>query len=186
MAGGHTTEPGFVRISILRTMTRWLLVRNGQPVRSRHPDAASVGSHQPSRCGRSHEPGTTGHPRGDSDGGSRGGAVLRHVECADLGALAVAFNIFGLCDLVVAVGLGVTTSPGPTQLFHTTPTAEIMTRFPMALVPTFLVPLAFVLHFVSLWQLLGRSWGGSATGALRRPSAHSAPLDASRVESGGS
>ena len=72
--------------------------------------------------------------------------------------LAVAFNIFGLCDLVVAIGLGVTTSSGPAQLFHTTPTAEIMTRFPMALVPTYLVPLAFVLHIVSLWQILGRSW----------------------------
>ena len=73
--------------------------------------------------------------------------------------LAIAFNIFGLCDLVVAIGLGVTTNPGPAQLFHTTPTAEIMTRFPMALVPTYLVPLAFVLHIVSLWQILGRSWG---------------------------
>jgi hypothetical protein len=52
----------------------------------------------------------------------------------------------------------VTTNPGPAQLFHTTPTAEIMTRFPMALVPTYLVPLAFVLHIVSLWQILGRSW----------------------------
>jgi len=25
-------------------------------------------------------------------------------------------------------------------------------------VPTFLVPLAFVLHFVSLWQLFGLTW----------------------------
>jgi hypothetical protein len=78
--------------------------------------------------------------------------------------LAVAFNIFGLCDLVVAIGLGVTTNPGPAQLFHTTPTAEIMTRFPMAVVPTYLVPLAFVLHIVSLWQLLGRPWGRPANG----------------------
>lgn len=78
--------------------------------------------------------------------------------------LAVAFNIFGLCDLVVAIGLGVTTNPGPAQVFHTTPTAEIMTRFPMALVPTYLVPLAFVVHIVSLWQLLGRPWGRPADG----------------------
>ena len=112
--------------------------------------------------------------------------VASHLERPRGRELAVAFNIFGLSDLVVAIGLGFTTSPGPAQLFHTTPTAEIMTRFPMALVPTFLVPLAFVLHFVSLWQLLGRPWGGSATGAPRRPSAHAAPLDASRVESRGS
>ena len=29
---------------------------------------------------------------------------------------------------------------------------------PLALVPTFLVPLAFVLHVISLWQLLGGTW----------------------------
>ena len=49
--------------------------------------------------------------------------------------------------------LGITVSPGPAQLFHTTPGAEMLTRFPLALVPGFLVPLAFMVHFVSLWQL---------------------------------
>ena len=66
---------------------------------------------------------------------------------------AVIFNLLGLLDLVVAIGLGVTTNPGPAQLFHTTPSAELLTRFPLALVPGFLVPLAFMVHFVSLWQL---------------------------------
>ncbi len=71
---------------------------------------------------------------------------------------AIIFNLLGLADLVVAVGLGVTTSRGPAQLFHTTPTADLATQFPLALVPTFLVPLAFMLHVVSLWQLLRGSW----------------------------
>ena len=31
-------------------------------------------------------------------------------------------------------------------------------EFPLALVPTFLVPLAFALHVVSLWQLFGGTW----------------------------
>ena len=66
---------------------------------------------------------------------------------------AIVFNLLGVLDLVVAIGLGITASPGPTQLFHTTPDAELLTRFPLALVPGFLVPLAFIVHFVSLWQL---------------------------------
>jgi hypothetical protein len=66
---------------------------------------------------------------------------------------AIVFNLLGVLDLVVAVGLGITVSPGPAQLFHTTPGAELLTRFPLALVPGFLVPLAFMVHFVSLWQL---------------------------------
>jgi hypothetical protein len=66
---------------------------------------------------------------------------------------AIVFNLLGVLDLVVAIGLGITVNPGPAQLFHTTPGAEMLTRFPLALVPGFLVPLAFMVHFVSLWQL---------------------------------
>jgi hypothetical protein len=79
---------------------------------------------------------------------------------------AIIFNLFGMADLVVAVGLGVMTSPGTAQVFHTTPTSELASRFPLALVPTFLVPHAFMLHVTSLWQLLGGPWG-------RRPAATS-------------
>ena len=71
---------------------------------------------------------------------------------------AVIFNLFGLADLVVAVGLGITTSPGPLQLFHTVPSSELATSFPLALVPAFLVPLAFMLHIVSLCQLWRGTW----------------------------
>ena len=84
--------------------------------------------------------------------------IARRLERPDGKQMAIIFTLFGMADLVVAVGLGVMTSPGPAQLFHTTPTAELATRFPLALVPTFLVPLAFVLHAVSLWQLLGGAW----------------------------
>jgi hypothetical protein len=73
---------------------------------------------------------------------------------------AVIFNLLGLLDLVVAIGLGIATNPGPVQIFHTTPSAELLTRFPLALVPGFLVPLAFMVHFVSLWQLSRRSAAG--------------------------
>lgn len=68
---------------------------------------------------------------------------------------AVIFNLLGLLDLVVAVGLGVTISPGPTQLFQLTPSGAALTHFPLVLVPTFLVPLAVMVHVVSLRQLLG-------------------------------
>jgi hypothetical protein len=81
---------------------------------------------------------------------------------------AIIFNLFGMADLVVAVGLGVMTGPGVAQVFHTTPTSELVTRFPLALVPTFLVPLAFVLHVVSLSQLLGRAWAPRPAASLAR------------------
>jgi hypothetical protein len=84
--------------------------------------------------------------------------IARHVETPLGRRRAVIFNVFGLTDLVVAVGLGMMTSPGPAHVFHTTPTSELATHFPLALVPIFLVPLAFVLQMISLWQLLGGAW----------------------------
>ena len=84
--------------------------------------------------------------------------VARDVETPRGTRRAIIWNLFGMADLVVAVGLGIMTSPGPTQVFPTVPTTELMTHFPLALVPSFLVPLAFALHVISLWQLLGGPW----------------------------
>jgi len=84
--------------------------------------------------------------------------VASHLDAPDGRRRAIIFNVFGMADLIVAVGLGVMTSPGPARVFHTTPTSELVTHFPLVLVPTFLVPLAFALHVVSLWQLLGGTW----------------------------
>jgi hypothetical protein len=84
--------------------------------------------------------------------------IARHVETPRGRRRAIIFNLFGMADLVVAVGLGIMTSPGPLQVFQTTPTSELATEFPLALVPAFLVPLAFALHVISLWQLSGVAW----------------------------
>jgi hypothetical protein len=81
--------------------------------------------------------------------------IARHLDTPVGRRRAIIFTLFGMADLVVAVGLGVMTSPGPAQVFRTTPTSELASRFPLALVPTFLVPLAFILHVISLWQMLG-------------------------------
>jgi len=76
--------------------------------------------------------------------------------------LAIAWNVFGLADLALAVFLGATTTPGAAHIFFTTPSSEAMTAFPMAIIPTFLVPLSIGLHVISLRYLLsarGRTAG---------------------------
>jgi hypothetical protein len=84
--------------------------------------------------------------------------VARRSATASGRPLAIVFNLCGLADLVVAVGLGIVTNPGPLQLIQTSPTAELITKFPLVLVPTFLVPLACALHVISLTQLIGGTW----------------------------
>jgi hypothetical protein len=65
--------------------------------------------------------------------------------------LAYAVNIFGMADLIYAVSMGVTT-------FFTDTTVEVspIVMYPLVMVPTFGVPVAFVIHCLSLWQLRRR------------------------------
>lgn len=67
--------------------------------------------------------------------------------------LVAAWNIFGLADLIVAVACGFATSPSPLQLAAFDHPNELITAFPLVLIPTFLVPVSVLLHIVSLSKL---------------------------------
>lgn len=69
------------------------------------------------------------------------------------GDLVTAWNIFGLLDLMVAVGCGFATSPSPVQLAAFDRPNELITAFPLVLIPTYLVPVSVLLHLVSLAKL---------------------------------
>ncbi len=60
--------------------------------------------------------------------------------------LALTWNSFGLLDLVVAIGLGVTSAPGPLRVFVGDPSSAVMIGLPWLLYPGFLVPLLAVNH----------------------------------------
>lgn len=85
-------------------------------------------------------------------------------------ALGIAFNVLGLLDLLVAIPLGLLHAPGRLQMIVTEPTTEIMALLPMVLIPTFVVPLAIVLHIAS-FRLLTRQSGPGST----HPRATNAP-----------
>ena len=68
--------------------------------------------------------------------------------------LALLWNIGGVLDLVVAVGMGVLTAPGRFQQFALGAPNSLITTFPLVLIPTFLVPLSLLLHGLSLWRLM--------------------------------
>lgn len=70
-------------------------------------------------------------------------------------ALAIAWNLFGLLDLIVAVGMG-TGRLAPylmPELGSRVPAAAAMGAFPLILIPTFLVPLSVILHVIALARL---------------------------------
>lgn len=67
--------------------------------------------------------------------------------------LVRAWNIFGIADLVVAVGTGLLTSPSPIQMLAFDAPNELISAFPLVMVPVFLVPLSILLHLASLKKL---------------------------------
>jgi hypothetical protein len=72
-------------------------------------------------------------------------------------ALLTAWNLFGLTDLVLAIGFGVTSGGGsPLQIFHAPPGSAAMQSLPWSFVPTVLVPAYIILHgimFAKIRQL---------------------------------
>jgi hypothetical protein len=63
------------------------------------------------------------------------------------------WNVFGLLDLAVALTMGFLTSPSPVQMFSLGAPNELISVFPLVLVPVFAVPVAILLHVASLMKL---------------------------------
>ncbi len=67
--------------------------------------------------------------------------------------LVRAWNALGILDLIVAVGTGFLTSPSPIQMLSFDAPNYLITAFPLVMVPVFAVPLAILLHLISLMKL---------------------------------
>jgi hypothetical protein len=82
-------------------------------------------------------------------------AIALARQLAGARALAVAWNVFGLLDLMVAVGMG-TGVLAPYLLPGVdarVPAAAAMGVFPLILIPTVVVPLSVILHLTALARL---------------------------------
>ena len=64
-----------------------------------------------------------------------------------------AWNLLGLADLAVAITTGLLTSPGPFHLLALDTPNLLIGRYPLAMIPLFLVPIAILLHLASLRKL---------------------------------
>ena len=67
--------------------------------------------------------------------------------------LVMWWNILGVTDLVIAVATGVSSSPSSIQVTSFDQPNELISMFPLVLVPAFLVPLWILLHIASLTKL---------------------------------
>jgi hypothetical protein len=72
---------------------------------------------------------------------------------ADVQRTVLSWNIIGLADLIMAIGLGIVSSPGPLNLIVATPGSGIMTTLPWLLIPAFLVPMLMGTHLAIFYKL---------------------------------
>ena len=77
----------------------------------------------------------------------------------------VAWNIFGLVDFTIAVGIGMATAPGPFQLIVPSIPNTGVGLYPTVLIPAFAVPSSILLHVLSLRQLRRASRQGRMLGS---------------------
>ncbi len=64
-----------------------------------------------------------------------------------------AWNLLGIADLIVAVTTGFLSSPSRLQMFALGAPNQLISAFPLAMIPVFLVPLSILLHLASLHKL---------------------------------
>jgi hypothetical protein len=70
--------------------------------------------------------------------------------------LVRAWNLLGLLDLAVAVATGFLSSPSQLQMLAFDAPNELISAFPLVIVPAFAVPLSVILHLASLIKLGAR------------------------------
>jgi hypothetical protein len=86
-------------------------------------------------------------------------AYLLHTGAPAARPIAMAWNILGLVDFAIAIGIGILSAPGPLQvIIPDRPNSQLGT-FPTVMIPAFAVPSSILLHVLSLRQLrrIGRS-----------------------------
>lgn len=71
--------------------------------------------------------------------------------------IAIRWNALGLADLVIAVSMGVLTTPGPLHVLALDSSSRAITILPLVLVPTVAVPFSILLHLMGLHRLIGRA-----------------------------
>jgi hypothetical protein len=81
----------------------------------------------------------------------------------------IAWNVFGMADLIAAVTLGVLSSPGPLRRIFAEPGTGLMSLLPWLLIPGFLVPLLFTTHLAIFYRLTKSARARTSTDAASGP-----------------
>jgi hypothetical protein len=80
-------------------------------------------------------------------------AYLLYKRAPGARSIATGWNILGLVDFSIAIGIGILSAPGPLQVIVPDSSNAQLGTFPTVMIPTFAVPSSILLHALSLRQL---------------------------------
>lgn len=80
---------------------------------------------------------------------------------------AIAWNILGLLLVTTIVIIAILSTPTPLRVFQNEPANTFIVYLPYVWLPGFVVPMAYLLHFMSLKQLWSKSAAGNQVGQLQ-------------------
>ena len=86
-------------------------------------------------------------------------AYLLHTRARGSRAAAVAWNILGLVDFAIAIGIGFLSAPGPLQLIIPDRPNVQLGMFPTVMIPAFAVPSSILLHALAAAAAPARAQG---------------------------
>ena len=95
-------------------------------------------------------------------------AYLLHARAPAARGVAIAWNILGLVDFAIAIGIGILSAPGPLQVIVPDRPNALIGTFPTVMIPAFAVPSSILLHFLSLRQLRRAARRDDQTSSERR------------------
>jgi hypothetical protein len=78
---------------------------------------------------------------------------IAYARSHNAAGLVRAWNLLGIADLIVAVTTGFLTAPSPLQKLALAAPNELISAFPLAMIPVFMVPLSVLLHLASFQKL---------------------------------
>jgi hypothetical protein len=81
-------------------------------------------------------------------------ACLIYLAPRENSQAAIAWNILGILDLIIAITIGFLIAPGPLQLIVQNPPGTLIGTYPTVMIPAFAVPTSLMLHALSLRQLV--------------------------------
>jgi hypothetical protein len=80
-------------------------------------------------------------------------AVWLHSDSPSGRSAAIAWNLLGLLDFTIAVGLGILSAPTPLQLIVPAHPTTLVATYPTVMIPAFAVASSIILHALSFRQL---------------------------------